>query len=358
VSGSRAAVTAQAVEPRFTLGEWSRIVSDPTKDKAYQSVTRLGGAVGRYLAWKRPEAAARSLVIYEGYLADLCMHLATRYGDPDVHEVTPEMLLDGAQQHPLGSYGIVRTSYRGFFAWAEDWENVLPNPARRLPKKRPQPARVYEIFSAAEQAQLARASDRMALPWVQRLRVLAFVDLGIRSEEARLMRPRDVDTTSRVVVVKGKGGKERVVPFGIEFFRAFVGYRNRPIPNVRMTDERGPYRDTRPPLDDDYLFFPLGFVRATGAVTWADPFRPLSDRGMRSWWDRVVALSGVKYRSLHMNRHTLGTNLSDAGEGLETIQDWLGHADPSTTKVYVHNSRTRLQRGRGALDDWRKAQES
>jgi site-specific recombinase XerD len=57
-----------------------------------------------------------------------------------------------------------------------------------------------------------------------------------------------------------------------------------------------------------------------------------------------------------MNRHTLGTNLSDAGEGIETIGEWLGHASADTTKVYVHNSRSRLRRGRGALDDWRKAQ--
>lgn len=342
-------------EPTFTFSEWSRIVSDPTKDKAYQRVTRLGGSVGRYLAWKRPEAAERSLEIYEGYLADLCVHLAQNHGDPDVHEITPEMLLDGAQQHPIGSYGIVRTSYRGFFGWAEDWENVLPNPARRLPKKRPQPAKVYNIFTPVEQALLVKASDQLPLPWVQRLRVLAFVDLGIRSEEARLMQPRDVDTQARVVVVRGKGGKERVVPFSDDFFRAFVGYRNRPIPNVRMQDERGKYRDARPPLDDDYLFFPLGFVRKNG-VTWADPFRPLASRAMRSWWDKVVETAGVRYRSLHMNRHTLGTNLSDAGEGLETIQDWLGHADPSTSKIYVHNSRSRLQRGRGALDAYRKAQ--
>lgn len=344
------------LERRFTWDEWSRIVSDPIKDKAYQSVTRLGGSVGRYLAWKRPEAAERSLAIYEGYLADLCVHLAQHHGNPEVHQVTPEMLLDGAQQHPVGSYGIVRTSYRGFFSWAEDWESVLPNPARRLPKKRPQPDKIYDIFNPVEQALLIKAGDSLPLPWIQRLRVLAFVDLGIRSEEARMMQPYDVDTAARVVIVRGKGGKQRVVPFSDDFFRAFIGYRNRPIPNVRMQDGRGNYREARAPVDDDYLFFPLGYV-GTAGVTWADPFRPLSSRGMRSWWDKIVETSGVKYRSLHMNRHTLGTNLSDAGEGLETIQDWLGHADPSTSKIYVHNSRSRLLRGRGALDAYRKAQE-
>lgn len=112
------------------------------------------------------------------------------------------------------------------------------------------------------------------------------------------------------------------------------------------------------PIDTDHIFFPYGYRAASGAVTWADPFRPLADRTIRSWWDKVTDLADVRYRSLHMNRHTLGTNLSDAGEGLETIQDFLGHSDPKTAKMYVHNSRSRLQRGRGALDAYRKAQGS
>jgi integrase/recombinase XerC len=266
------------------------------------------------------------------------------------------MLLHASGQHPQGSYKLVRTAYRDFFQWAEDEELVERSPAKRMPKSRPQQTKVYDIFTPVEQAQLVRAADRMPLPWVQRLRVLAFVDLGIRSEEARLMQPRDVDLASRTVVVRGKGDKERVVPFSEDFFRAFVGFRNRPIPNVRMADAHGKFREARAPLDDDYLFFPLGFVKASGVVTWTDPFRPLASRAMRSWWSKLIETSGVTYRSLHMNRHTLGTNLSDAGEGIETIGEWLGHASADTTKVYVHNSRSRLRRGRGALDDWRKAQ--
>lgn len=354
--GSSATASRVVDEPRFTADEWRSILGDPIRDKAYQRTTRLGGSVRDYLVWKRPEAAERSLEIYEGYLAELCMHLMLHHGDPVIGEVTAPMLLDAAQRHPIGSYGIVRTSYRGFFGWAEDWADVLPNPARRLPRKRPQPAKVYEIFTPVEQAKLIKAAERLPLPWVQRLRVLCFVDLGIRSEEARGLQPSDFDLAQRVVVVKGKGDKERVIPFGDDTFRAFIAYRNRPIPNVRMTDKHGPYRDARAPLDDDYLFFPYGQNKRAG-VTWTDPFRQMSSRGLRSWWtDKVVATAGVKYRSLHMNRHTMGTNLSDAGEPLETIQDWLGHADPSTSKIYVHNSRSRLKRGRGALDDYRKAQ--
>lgn len=355
-------MSALLAEPRYTLDEWARIVSDPTRDNAYQRTTRLGSSVASYLAWKRPSASERTLTIYEGYLAALCMHLLLHHGDPAIEDVTSEMLLRGAEQHPLGSYKIVRTAYRDFFTeWGEEWCGLTRSPARRLPKTRPQPLKVYDIFTVAEQAQLIKAADHLPLPWIQRLRVRALVDLGIRSTEARYLRVADVDMHERVVIVRAegaKGGKERVVPFGDDFFKAFVGFRNRPIPNVRMVDTRGRYRDARTPIDTDHIFFPHGYRKGFATVTWSDPFRPLADRSIRSWWGQVTELAGVRYRSLHMNRHTLGTNLSDAGEGLETIQDFLGHADPKTAKMYVHNSRSRLQRGRGALDAYRKAQGS
>lgn len=342
----------------MTFEQWADIVRDPTRSREYQSSTRLGASVASYLAWKRPSASERTLVIYEGYLAALCVFLKLEHGDPAMDEVTPGMLLLASEKHPPKSYKIVRTAYRDFFTeWGEEWEQVVRSPARRLPKARPQPAKVYDIFTAVEQAALVKASDSLGLPWVQRLRVRALVDLGIRSSEARYLRVADIDLHDRVVIVRAegaKGDKERVVPFGDDFFKAFVGFANRPITNVRMTDSRGSYRQPRAPIDSDHIFFPYGYRQ--GVVTWADPFRPLADRSIRSWWLQITEIADVRYRSLHMNRHTLGTNLSDAEQGLETIQDFLGHSDPKTAKMYVHNSRSRLQRGRGALDAYRKAQ--
>lgn len=345
-------MTAGAV---LTLPELARMMADAIRDRSYQSQTRLGGAVADYLDWKRHSASARTLVIYEGYLARLCISLAA--DDPGIDEVTPQQLLTALAEHPRGSLRLVRTAYSDFFRWGRLWELCTKNPVEKLPPI-PEPAmKVYDIFTPTEQAKLVMASEQLPLPWVQRLRVQCFIDLGVRSEEARGLRPSAFDLAQRVVVVKGKGSKERVIPFGDDTFKAFVGYRNRPIPNVRMQDAHGKYRDARKPFDDDHIFFPLGYVRATGAVTWADPFRQMADRSIRSWWDLVVRTAGVRYRSLHMNRHTLGTDLSTAGEDLASVQDWLGHASPDTTKVYVHNSRSRLNRARGSLDAFRKAQE-
>src|SRR6185369_2062287 len=94
---------------------------------------------------------------------------------------------------------------------------------------------------------------------------------------------------------------------------------------------------------------------STGQVTWTRPYRQLSERAMQWWWaDHVIPTAGVRYRSMHMARHTLATDLATAEADSFLIQDWLGHADPKTTKIYVHNSRSRLNRGRKQLDDFRE----
>lgn len=338
--------------PRLTVPELARMMRELIRDRSYQRETRLGGAVAEYLAWARLRLAPRSLVIYEGYLARLCILLADR--DPAIDEVTPEMLIEGFEEHEEPSFAIVCTSYSNLFRWARLTGRRPDNPVEFLPPMRVKPMKVYEVFTLAEQARLLKATDQMRLPWVQRLRVLCFIELGVRSEEGRLLQPQHFDSVNRTVVVTGKGSKERLVPVGEELWRAFITFRNRPVPRVQMQDGRGRYREDRKVRDDDFLFFPMG-VSPNGIVTWTDPTRPLAERSMRAWWEQyVVPAAGIKYRSLHMNRHTVGTDLATGGAGLDVIQDWLGHADPGTTKIYIHNSRARLQRGRTQLDEYRQ----
>jgi site-specific recombinase XerD len=335
----------------LTLPELARMMRDLIIDRGYQS-SRLGSAVRDYLAWKRLEASARTLVIYEGYLAALCVLLAA--DDPDVHDITRAMLLAGMAQHPIGSARVVRSAYVDFFGWCEDEYELAVNPSRKLPRGQKRRLEVYDVFDHAEQGRLALATDRMLLPWVQRLRVRCVIDLGARSAELRGLQPMHFDLNERVVVVTGKGDKDRLLPFGDELYRAYMGYVNRPIPNVVHEADGERWREDRKPVDDDFLFFPYGVTN--GIVGWTNPRKQLADRAIRYWWEKLAAQANVRYRSLHMNRHTLGTDMSTAGEDLGTIQDWLGHADPKTTKIYVHNSRSRLKQGQQRLDDYRRGQ--
>jgi site-specific recombinase XerD len=143
------------------------------------------------------------------------------------------------------------------------------------------------------------------------LRNRALVELvysaGLRSAEAVGLDLADVDFEQELVRVRGKGGKERVVPLGEEAAYRVAGY----------------LRDGRPALArgaHDALF--------------------LSARGRRletSTLRRLVAHP-------HRLRHAFATHLLEGGADLRTIQELLGHSSLSTTQVYSHVDGRRLRR--------------
>jgi len=117
----------------------------------------------------------------------------------------------------------------------------------------------------------------------------------------------------------GKGSKERIVPFGDSARDAIVAYL-----------ERGRAH----------------FVKAP------DPHLFLSNRGRamsrQSFWMKIVRyarLAGIStHISPHVLRHSFATHLLENGADLRSVQLMLGHSDISTTQIYTHVSRARLQR--------------
>jgi site-specific recombinase XerD len=143
------------------------------------------------------------------------------------------------------------------------------------------------------------------------LRNRALVELvysaGLRSAEAVGLDLADVDFEQELVRVRGKGGKERVVPLGEEAAYRVALYLRGGRPSLA----RGA---------DDALF--------------------LSARGRRletSTLRRLVAHP-------HRLRHAFATHLLEGGADLRTIQELLGHSSLSTTQVYSHVDGRRLRR--------------
>jgi site-specific recombinase XerD len=141
------------------------------------------------------------------------------------------------------------------------------------------------------------------------LRNRALVELvysaGLRSAEAVGLDLGDVDFEQELVHVRGKGGKERVVPLGEE-----AAYR------LRL------YLEARPQL-------------ASGAN---DAFF-LSARGRRL--DTSTLRRLIEHP--HRLRHAFATHLLEGGADLRTIQELLGHSSLSTTQVYSHVDGKRLR---------------
>jgi len=143
------------------------------------------------------------------------------------------------------------------------------------------------------------------------LRNRALVELvysaGLRSREAVDLDLADVDFEQELVRIRGKGGKERVVPLGEEAAAWLARY----------------LRDARPEL-------------ASGAANALF----LSARGRRLDTSTLRRLCPHP----HQLRHAFATHLLEGGADLRTIQELLGHSSLSTTQIYSHVDAKRLRR--------------
>lgn len=143
---------------------------------------------------------------------------------------------------------------------------------------------------------------------------LAMVLGGLRSAEVRGLLLANVDLGLRQLKVRGKGGKERVVPVDRAFFSELAAYLRTERPARCATPEcfvvlRGPSRG-----------------------------RAMTEAGMRKVFRSHCASSGATRVRPHRLRHTYGTELAAAGIDLLVLRELMGHAHPETTAAYVHLS--------------------
>ncbi|MCX5836987.1 MAG: tyrosine recombinase XerC [Deltaproteobacteria bacterium] len=148
-----------------------------------------------------------------------------------------------------------------------------------------------------------------------------FYSAGIRLSELTGLNLGDVRFHEGLVKVRGKGRKERIVPFGRPALLAIEAYlRKRPELRKAGTDEEG----------EEALFLSTRGKR-------------MNPRGVSRVVERVVRESGIGRKiSPHALRHTFATHLLDAGADLRSIQEMLGHKSLSTTQKYTSVSVSRL----------------
>ena len=151
------------------------------------------------------------------------------------------------------------------------------------------------------------------------IRNLALLELlyatGMRVSEIANLRLEDVNLQSSSAIVRGKGDKERIVPFGVSARKALESY----------------LRDARLRLCSKNRS-PLVFIDRSGTGLTRE----------RIW--RIVRESKADRKaSPHMLRHSCATHMVGNGADLRTVQTILGHADISTTQVYTHVALDRLK---------------
>ena len=272
-------------------------------------------AVERGLAANTLSSYRRDLRRYQAYLEELGIENLD-----DVIEATVTSFLvrlrEGDADHPaLSSTSAARTvvAVRGFHKFAvsdglathDPAASVKPPaPAKRLPKALPL-GDVEAILEASGSAGTTLALRDRAL-----LEVL--YGTGARISEAVGLDVDDLDTVDGTVLLRGKGGKERLVPVGSYALEAVDAYLVRGRPELVAAGS-----------GTAALFLNARGGRLSRQSAWAVLVRAAERAGI------------TRDVSPHTLRHSFATHLLDGGADVRVVQELLGHASVTTTQVYT-----------------------
>lgn len=186
----------------------------------------------------------------------------------------------------------------------------MPRLGKPLPKSLSE-ADVDALLRAPDTATALGARDRAMLE--------VLYACGLRVSELVALSLDEVNLRQGVLRVMGKGGKERLVPMGEEAINWLERF---------MRHDRAELLNGRP---SDVVFPSLRGEQMT----------------RQTFWHRIkhhAVVAGIdKSLSPHTLRHAFATHLLNHGADLRSVQMLLGHSDLSTTQIYTHVARARLQ---------------
>jgi len=227
----------------------------------------------------------------------------------------------------LSSRSLARhlSALRSLFQWACRSGWCETNPAASVPMPR-QPKSLPRALTFSDTERLLGA-DPEADPFPERDRAMFEVlyATGLRVSELAGLDIDDVDGGQRLARVLGKGGKERIVPYGEPASEALRAYLPTRAALRSAAEKRGDLEEDGEPL----------FVNHRGGR--------LTSRSVGRILKRRLKEAGLPERiSPHALRHTFATHLLSAGADLRSIQELLGHASLSTTQKYTHVDAAKL----------------
>lgn len=219
-------------------------------------------------------------------------------------------------------------SVRSFGAWAAD-HDILPSDPTTTLTTAGAPSRLPTVLSTSAADRLlqvarreyvsAEEAEEPPAKVASRARDWAIAELlygaGLRVAEACMLDLDAMDTAQQAVRVLGKGGKERVVPYGkpaAEALSIWLDHRSDlALPGMKAL-----------------------FVGARGAR--------IDQRIVRGFLHRLSARAGVPDIAPHALRHSSATHMLEGGADLRYVQEYLGHSSLQTTQRYTHVDSARL----------------
>jgi integrase/recombinase XerD len=291
------------------------------------SLISTEGALGEYLQWLIVEKG-RSPATIEAYSRDiraLCDWMSREHLElATINERDFERYIGLLRSSERAESSVSRaiSSLRGWFSFLVE-DSILPSdPSARLKSAR----RPRSLPKPLDETLVFRILDSTAETSPSGLRDRALLELlygtGVRVSEAIGIGLENLDFDEELILVTGKGSKQRLVPIGgslREALQRYLGPGGRPeFANARRTSSL--------------------FLNARGG--------PLSRQGVDLIVNKRALLAGVDREtvSAHVFRHSCATHMLAHGADIRVVQELLGHASIATTQLYTAVSVSSLKR--------------
>jgi integrase/recombinase XerC len=284
--------------------------------------TIVGTAVAQFLSSLRERnASPNTIKAYTGDLNIFCAYVGSRRWR-EIDHVTIRGFLSRLYEKGLSKTSVARSlaAVRSLYRWLAQEGVVEQNPAAlvstpKLAKKLPRVPTMEEMNSVLD----GQMPEIASFPERDRLMLELLYGCGIRNSELVGINLDDVRLSAEAILIRGKGKKERYVPFGDGVTSALAVYL--PVRQMVLSESR---KDTRALL-----------INQRGGR--------LTTRSVGRIIKKIAVAKGLSPDvHPHTLRHAFGTHMLEEGADLRAIQEMLGHERLSTTQRYTQLSMKHL----------------
>ena len=280
--------------------------------------TPVGKAVDDFLRHLREKnASVHTIKAYTGDLANFSSYTGSRAWK-EIDHIAIRGFLSQLYEKGLSKTSVARSlaAVRSLYRWLAQEGVVDQNPAKlvatpKLPKKLPRVPTIEEMNSVLD----GQMPETAAFPERDRVMLELLYGCGIRNSELTGINLDDIHLSAEAILIRGKGKKERIVPFGETAKQALAAYvparqvvlgETRRNSNALLINQRGGRLTTR----------------SVGRII------------------KKIAVSKGLSPDVHPHtlRHAFGTHMLEEGADLRAIQELLGHERLATTQRYTQLS--------------------
>jgi integrase/recombinase XerC len=268
------------------------------------------------------DASAHTIKAYTGDLDNFAAYIGSR-GWKTIDHIAIRGFLSHLYDKGLSKTSVARAlaAVRSLYRWLAQEGVVEQNPAKlvstpRLPKKLPRVPTIEEMNFVLD----GKMPEVASFPERDRLLLELLYGCGIRNSELVGINLDDISLSNEAILIRGKGKKERYVPFGgsaLAALSVYLPWRQQLLATLKKTmPAKG---------------MPALLVNQRGGR--------LTTRSVGRIVKRIAVAKGLSPEvHPHTLRHAFGTHMLEEGADLRAIQELLGHERLATTERYTQLS--------------------